>query len=224
MKRSKILLRGLQAFFLVYLSFFSNLWSQDEPLKHSSFNITSLSSKPLHQVASLGASTTGPLVEGSTGAIHKGCRHRFYCHSTGPTEGFLGPQALVEPISLKDQPGVFPAPLMGAAAVTFHFSCQDSDTCVTPIVVRPDGTVFPGLPLTSKHSSQTVVITSPAQTGIYTLFVLPHQKDSLDAHIIVDASISTQPNNNKTFQLKSFKPNDKDADLISAEFIYIPNS
>lgn len=168
-------------------------------------------------------STTGSLVEGSVGSIHKGCRHRFHCHSTSPTNGFLGPQEIVKSVSLKDQPGVFPAPLMGAANITFNFCCQDAQASVTPVVVRPDGTVFQGLPMTAHNSPQTLEVSSPAQTGIYTLFVLSHQKEAPSIHVKVDASISTQSHSNKSFEIKSFDLNDKDADLFSAEFVYVPS-
>lgn len=203
------------------LEFSSELSSQKETMQHSSLDQTELSQPSLFEVASLGAATTGSLVEGSIGSIHKGCRHRFYCHSTELT-GFLGPKTTTKPLALKDQPGVFPAPLIGAASVTFNFKCQDANAAVTPIVVRPDGTVFQGLSMTSLNSPQTLVISSPAQTGIYTLFVLANQKEALDTHVTVNASISTQPQNDMTFHLKSFEGGDKNAELISAEFVYAP--
>lgn len=205
MKQKRIFLRNIKTVFFASLSLSSSLWSQ-----------------PSYEIASLGAPTTGSLVEGCVGSIHKGCRHRFYCHSTGPNTGFLGPQGVAKPVSLKDQPGVFPAPLVGAASVTFHFNCQDTQASFIPIVIKPDGTVFQGLPMKAPNSPQTLVVASPAQTGIYTLFVLAHQKDSQGAHITVDASISTQPQNDKTVHLKAFEPSDKEAELISAEFIYTP--
>lgn len=195
-------------FFCLILS--SCLWAQKKE------------TPPWQEVASLGAPATGFLIEGGVGAIHKGCRHRFYCHSTGPTTGFLGPQTAAKPVSLKDQPGVFPAPLMGAATITFKFCCQDSHL-FTPVVVRPDGTVFKGLPMTSLNSPQILVISNPAQTGIYTLFILSHQKKAEDTLITVDAYINTQPDNAKTFHLKSFDAGAKESELISAEFVYIPS-
>jgi hypothetical protein len=219
--KQKILFRNIFLTCLVSFGLSSSLCSQE--IKQLSLKKQKLSNTSLYEVASLGAPTTGSLVEGSVGSVSKGCRHRFYCHSAGPTTGFLGPQEAATPISLKDQPGVFPAPLVGAASVTFQFHCQDPNASVVPVVIRPDGTIYQGLAMTSHNSPQTLVISSPAQTGIYTLFVLAQQKDSLGAHVYVDASISTQPQNSATFSLKSFEPDDKEAELISAEFVYNPS-
>ena len=124
-------------------------------------------SKPLYDVSVLGAPASGALLEGVMGAVHKGCRQRFYCHSAAPTQGFLGPTTFAEPISLKDQPGVFPAPLMGPAFLTFCFHCHLSNAPFTPVVIKPDGSVFYGQTMSSTNSPQTLVIASPAQTGIY---------------------------------------------------------
>lgn len=223
MKWQKVLFRNLKASFFYCSILSSCLWAQEGMIQSPPLRKPALTSTPWQEVAVLGAPTTGSLVEGSIGAIHKGCRHRFYCHSTGPTAGFLGPQTIAKPVSLKDQPGVFPAPLMGAATIAFNFCCQESHF-VTPIVVRPDGTVFKGLPMTSLNSPQTLVISSPAQTGIYTLFILPHEKHSIGTLITVEASINTQPENKQFFYLKSFESNDKDLDLISAEFVYTPSN
>lgn len=177
--------------------------------------------KPLHEVASLGAPTTGSLVEGSVGSLYVGRRHRFHCHSPGLTSGFLGPQETTKPLNLKDQPGVFPAPLAGEAFITFEFYCQDASPPVVPVIIRPDGTVYQGLVMSALNSPQILVVSSPAQTGIYTLFVLAHLNDSLSSYVTVNASINTQPQNNTTFHLKSFEPNEKKPELMSAEFIYI---
>lgn len=213
-------LYSLFTFLSFNLSFFS---LKLEAQSFSSFQEEhGFSAKPLHKVATIGAPTTGSLIEGKMGSLHKGCRHRFYCYSSAPQLGFLGPQETAKPLSIKDQPGVFPAPLMGPASLTFSFSNQHPTTALTPIIVRPDGTVFKGLPIIAGNSPQTLVVSSPAQTGIYTLFVLAHQKEAQDAQITVDAKISTQPHQDKTFFLKSFEPTEQDLDLISAEFIYTP--
>lgn len=201
------------------------LFSQGLELHSSSFSLqeqTPFTSQPVHEVASLGAPTTGALLEGVVGSMYKGCRHRFYCHSTGPKAGFLGPTATTKPLSLKDQPGVFPAPLMGAASLSFSFNCHSSQTALTPVVVRPDGTVLRGIPMTETSFPQTLVVSSPAQTGIYTLFVLAHQKEVSGSHVTVHAKINTQPQNDKTFPLKAFELKNEEAGLISAEFIYSP--
>lgn len=221
--KQKILFRHFFLTYLISLGLSSTLSSQEGMEQQISLKKQRFSSKPLYEVASLGAPTAGSLVEGSVGSIHKGCRHRFYCYSTIPPTGFLGPQEAAKPASLKDQPGVFPAPLVGAASVTFQFHCQDAKASITPVVIRPDGKLYQGLVMTSLNSPQTLVISSPAQMGIYTLFVLAQQKDSLGTHVTVDASISTQPQNNTTFFLKSFEPSDKEAELISAEFVYTPS-
>lgn len=224
MKRRRILIRNLKVSFLIGLSYSHSLWAQG-PMQHPSQKEPFLSSKPVHEVAALGASASGSLVEGSVGSSHKGSRHRFYCHSSASTSGFLGPQAIVKPLSLKDQPGVFPAPLMGPASLTFTFHCQDeSQDSLTPIVVRPDGTAFQGLPMNRSNSPQTLVISSPAQTGIYTLFVLAHQKEGGGNRVHINASINTQPQHSKTFHLKSLEFDDKEVELICAEFVYIPSA
>jgi hypothetical protein len=182
----------------------------------------SSSTTPLHEVATLGAPTTGAVIEGIVGSM-KGCRRRFYCHSAYQTLGFLGPHTTAKPLSIKNQPGIFPAPLMGPASLTFNFHCPHSTASLTPIVVRPDGTIFHGLSLTKLNSPQSLVISSPAQTGIYTLFVLANQKDSHGVQVTVDAAVSTQPQQNKIFFLKSFELDPENLDLISAEFIYTPH-
>jgi hypothetical protein len=226
MKRRMFSIKNLELHFLhaVLISF--SLFSQKIEAHSSSLIIEEghLSSKPLQEVAAIGAPVTGSLVEGMVGSIKKGCRHRFYCHSASPQQGFIGPQAIAKPLSIKDQPGVFPAPLMGPASLTFNFSCQNRDLFLTPIVVKPDGTIFQGLPMTMGNSPQTLVISSPAQTGIYTLFVLAHQKGTQGAEVTVDATISTQPQENQTFHLRPFDLNSQDASLISAEFVYTPQS
>lgn len=193
---------------------------QQEEKQQVSLKMQTFFSKPLHEVATLGAPTTGSLVEGSVGSIPKGCRHRFHCHSTGPSTTFLGPEEVARPITLKDQPGIFPAPMVGAASISFQFHCQDAKSSSIPVVIRPDGTVYQGLAMTKHNSPQTLVISSPAQTGIYTLFVLTHHQDSPSTIISVDASISTQPQNNVSLKLKPFEANEKETDLLSAEFIY----
>ena len=179
-------------------------------------------SKPIHEVATLGAATTGPMLEGVSGAINKGRRRHFDCFSANPKPGFLGPQTIAKHPRVKDQPGVFPAPLMGPASLTFAFSNQSKHHALTPVIVRPDGTAFHGLPLTPDDSSQTLVVSSPAQTGIYTLFVLGHQKYQSDAHAIVNVTTSTQTQQVNTFNLFPLDLSDNHYDQISAEFIYIP--
>lgn len=179
-------------------------------------------SKTVYDVSVLGAPSTGALVEGVLGSVQKGCRHRFYCHSTEPMQGFLGPQTTAEPLSFRDQPGVFPAPLMGPAALTFCFNCSQENSHFTPIIVRPDGTVFYGQAMSAANSPQTLVIASPAQTGIYNLFILTHQKEDQPAYAVVEASINTQPQERKTFHLKSLEAKEAHPELISAEFTYIP--
>lgn len=208
----------LNSFFLFAFLMTFRLFSLSSPIPHESLiNFTSTS--PL-EVGCIGASTTGSLVEGCIGFTRKGSRHRFYCHSNGPTAGFLGSQTNAKPLSLKDQPGVFPAPLVAYASISFNFHCQDSENSFTPVVVRPDGTIFQGLPMTHDNSPQTLVISSPAQTGIYTLFVLSNQKEVKKTLFLVDASISTQPQNDQTISLKSFGNSEEDVEMMSAEFVY----
>ena len=209
-----------------FLSIHFSLLSQGIEAQQSSFSLQEEqppSTQPLQEVATLGGPTAGSLIEGVVGSM-KGCRHRFYCHSAGPTLGFLGFQTTTKPLMIKNQPGIFPAPLMGPASLTFNFNYKNSSASLTPVVVRPDGRVFQGLPMTMTNSPQTLVISSPAQTGIYTVFVLAHQKDSQGGKVTVNAAISTQPQHDRTFLLKSFDLNHEDSDLMSAEFIYAPSS
>lgn len=181
-----------------------------------------LFSKSLYEVATLGAATTGSLLEGCVGSSRKNQGQKFYCN-TNQTTGFIGPQETMKSVGLHDQPGVFPAPVIGSASVTFQFHCHDANDLFLPVVVRPDGTIYQGLPMTALNSPQTLVISSPAQTGIYTLFVLALEEDSLGKQVIVDASISTKPHRKTSFNLKSFDHSSQDTELISAEFLYIPS-
>lgn len=208
--------------YLLCLGLSLSLWGHENEPSLSSIHSAS-SGKSLFEVASLGAPTTGPLIEGSIGCKHKGSRIRFYCVNNGTTEGFLGPQTIAKPISLKDQPGIFPAPLMGPSAVSFTFHCQNSQDSIIPVVIKPDGTVFNGMPMTSSNSPQSLLISAPAQTGIYTLFALPHRKDQSRSQIVVDASINTQPHNDEMLFLKTFDNLERKPEEISAEFIYIPS-
>ncbi len=77
--------------------------------------------------------------------------------------------------------------------------------------------------MTSNHSSQTLEIASPAQTGIYSLFILAAKRNLPVTYVTVDASISTQPRNNRSFRLKTFGKDEKEIESISAEFTYIPH-
>jgi hypothetical protein len=178
--------------------------------------------KPLqNEIEICGAPSTGPLVEGAVGSIHKGSRHRFFCHNTTASEGFIGFESTIEPLSLKTQPGVFPAPVMGLDSLTFRFHASQHSPLFTPLIIRPDGTVFYGQPMAEKNSPQTVVVAAPAQTGIYTLMIISNQYE-LAAHATVNATISTRPQEEITLSLKSFDPNELEetTDLICAEFIY----
>lgn len=198
-------------------------WTQQNP----PFNILQEDqgeySKPLHEVASIGAATTGPLLEGMAGATHKEHRHRFYCHSSGPKPGFLGPQSVAKPSLVKDQPGVFPAPLMGPASLTFIFACRDPNAAITPVIVRPDGTAFHGLPMTAQDSPQTLVVSAPAQRGIYTLFTLAHHDSKPNMETTVDVTTSTLPQQIKTFTIQPFISTDPHSEPFSAEFFYTPS-
>ncbi len=188
---------------------------------NSSFSLMSVE-KPLHEVASLGAATTGALVEGKVGSMRKSCRQRFYCQSSGPKPGFLGPEIVAKPSSIKDQPGIFPAPLMGLDSLTFTFTCQNQDATLTPVIIKPDGTAVYGQPM-RKQETQTVMISSPAQTGIYTLFALAHQTSPSLACLHVKVTTSTRPEQTKSFYLEPFTGFQKNSDHISDEFVYISN-
>ena len=72
------------------------------------------------------------------------------------------------------------------------------------------------------NSPQSLVITSPAHTGLYTLFILAHPNEKETASVTVEAAISTQPQQNKMIALKTFDPKAGEPELISAEFLYIP--
>lgn len=178
--------------------------------------------EPLYEVNAIGAPTTGVLVEGAAGAACKGVHHRFSCHTEGPKPGFLGPLAVAKPTSIRCQPGIFPAPIAGPASLTFTFTCLNNKNPMTPIVMRPDGTALKGFPMTLEDFPQTIVVSYPAQTGIYTLFILPHGIENQNVHAIVEVSKSTKPHRVNTYALKAFGRTNKDEDKISAEFIYSP--
>jgi len=180
--------------------------------------------KTVCEIAICGAPPTGPLIEGVAGSIHKGSRHRFHCYPTTPARGFIGSQTTMEPLNMKNQPGVFPAPLMGQESISFHFYAPQPNSSFTPVIIRPDGTIFYGQPMDKKTSPQTLVVTSPAQTGVYTLMIVNDQDTENVARATVKASISTDPQDESTFLLKSFTPSEPEEsiELISAEFIYTP--
>lgn len=180
------------------------------------FSIFQVSATPLYNVSVIGAPTTGPLIDGVVGSIQKGSRHRFYSHSSS-SQGFLGAKSNAEPLSIKDQPGVFPAPIMGPAAISFCFKCTQDNSSFVPVIIRPDGTVIHGQEMSESNSHQTLIIASPAQTGIYTLFILPNNQESTEA--LIEASISSLPQEKKSFYLHSFNAQTEN-ELISAEFIY----
>lgn len=191
-----------------------------------------------YEIATIGAPITGPLLEGSVGAKCGRLRNRFYSQNEGPTIGFVGQQTFKTPLVLKDQPGIFPAPLMGPASLNFVFSMTEEKGVysevkqnVIPVLVKPDGTICKGSPLTAEDSPQTIMIPSPAQTGMYTLFVLPNlpnqenAQEGLKEHlshakIHVTGMISTRPGENRNLELTAFSLEEKNLEGISAEFVY----
>lgn len=214
----------LSATLCLGLFLFALLGGQEEAKEDEAFRLSHFFSRPPQEVATLGAPTSGSLVEGAIGSIRKGSRHRFFCHSSRPDPGFLGVQESSNRLILKDQPGVFPAPILGAASITFEFHSQESTGSIVPVIVRPDGTIYQGLPMNRSNSPQTLVVSSPAQTGIYTLLTLSHSSDALKAPISVKASISTQPERSRTLLLRPLEKENPQPELISAEFIYTHSS
>lgn len=189
--------------------------------EHKSEQSNPLVSTSVHEVASLGGATTGSLLEGVVGAVQKGCRHRFYCHSTLSDEAFVGLKTDVNKIvAIKDQPGVFPAPLAGPSSLTFTFKHEFGKSKLTPVIVRPDGTIFQGLPMNSFDSPQKIVISAPAQTGIYTLFVLSNEKDDINGEMMIQTTISNQPQKERSLRLRPFNPKSEHVEQTSAEFFY----
>lgn len=199
----------------IFLFFSAPAWSQE-------YSKPSAPPRPLHEVGSLGAATTGALVDGVAGATRKGCRYRFTCHTEGPKPGFLGPITVAKPTSLRCQPGIFPAPLTGPDSITFTFTCQSNDNLLTPVVVRPDGTTLQGFPMSTDDFPQSIVLASPAQTGIYTLFVLPHEQDNgvHQVYATVDVKTSTHSQQDTTLILKPFESTEENSEWVSGEFIY----
>ncbi len=173
------------------------------------------------QVASCGAPTTGWLIEGRVGSFRREGRRRFYCYSANHQEGFLGPQAAAKPVSLRDQPGVFPAPIVGPASLMFSFREVNPDGTLIPVIVKPDGTILRGQPITTSNSPQILVVSAPAQTGIYNLFILAQRQQAGEAEVFVEASVSTQPTQMQMLMLKPFDANSLDPTCVNAEFLYI---
>lgn len=221
-------INNLRAFsLLISLSFLPSITFASATLKENDVpppSITTPSSaRPIQQISSIGSSTAGALVEGVVGSSQRKSPYRYYTQSPGPTSGFLGPQDEIKPTCFRDQPGVSPAPLVGEASITFQFHCTEPGSCVIPAVVRPDGTIYQGLSMTPKTSPQTVVISAPAQTGIYTLFVIADEKTVPNSHATVQTSISTDPKNRTTLNLQTFDTSaDLPQELTSAEFVYAP--
>lgn len=106
-------------------------------------------------VVSIGAPLSGPCIEGAVGAIQKGVRQKFCCQTGGNVPGFLGPRLFSS--FVKEQPGVFPAPLRTETSLSFHW-----DKEATVWVVLPDGTSL-------QVEGSELSIPFPTQSGIYFL-------------------------------------------------------
>lgn len=181
-------------------------------------------------VAACGGALTGTLVEGRVGSTPRERRRRFYCYSATAPEGFLGPHSVAKRISLRDQPGVFPAPIVGQAALSFTFYCRPSSApsvpgCaagggLTPVVVRPDGTVLKGGPMAPSDCPQTILIPAPAQAGIYDVFALTGDSAWQEVEIEVAAAVSTHPHHQQMLKLKPYGSGCTPL-LSNAEFLYL---
>ena len=196
---------------IIYLFFFS-------------FFAAGLGAAEDYEVSVLGAPTSGIAIQGAVGAIHKGNDLRFPCYSPGPTPGLVGPQIFSKLSGFKDQPGVFPAPLIGFDSLHFVFTSKEGNRDIIPVIIKPDGTIFKGSPMNCNHGPQMLVIPYPAQTGIYTIFALNQksvEKNDLIAGLVeVNVNTSTRTKKGKHFLLKPFSSNTKNAEFISAEYIY----
>ncbi len=206
--------------FCLYMFFPLSLLAYDINRDETSSFLT----QTTHQAASIGAPVTGSLIEGCIGSFKKSESH-YITHYDHTKNGFLGSsQGEKHAITVKDQPGVFPAALVGDSSIGFQFHIEDENEEIIPVIVRPDGTVYQGLAMHKDHSPQVLEIASPAQRGIYTLFVLGNGK-ALAKNIIVEVAVKNQPKHNTSLQLQPFNPeNDQNHDLISAEFVYSPSS
>ncbi|MDP1880855.1 MAG: hypothetical protein Q8K60_07940 [Parachlamydiaceae bacterium] len=181
----------------------------------------------VYDIAVFGSPTSGPLIEGAIGAIQKGYRHRFYCHSSGPNPGFIGAQTSTKLSSIKEQPGVFPAPLMGSDSLQFTFALTASHDPVIPVIVKPDGTILKGYPMTYEHAPQVLSIPYPAQTGIYNFFVLnqninfeKNSSPSENPWINVNVITNHQSRKSQNFSIKTFNAQVESPEFICAEYIY----
>lgn len=180
----------------------------------------------IYDIAVFGSPTSGPLVEGAIGAIQKGYRHRFYCHSPGPSPGFIGAQTSTKVSSIKEQPGVFPAPLMGSDSLQFTFALSGSNDPVIPVIVKPDGTILKGYSMTHEQPPQVLSIPYPAQTGVYNFFVLNQnincEKNSAAENSWVNVNVITnhQSRKGQNFSIKAFNANVESPEFICAEYIY----
>lgn len=185
-------------------------------------NEVSTISKPFYEIASLGAPTTRPIIKETVGAINKRSEKQIQPGTNGGYEGFSGLSS-TSIASLYQEAGLSPNHPNEPADIAFTFSCRDIKEPFTPIIVRPDGTILRGLPMTQEHSPQTLEISTPAQTGIYTLFVLAHEQHSPDSLVTINTKVSSDPLQNKAFQLGFFDPKNKtDSKIVSAEFLYTP--
>lgn len=184
----------------------------------------SLSTRPIQHVTAIGAPTVGGLIEGIAGAPYRAPHHRYCCRSDGPKPGFIGPDVAGKPTCVRDQPGVFPAPIMGPDSLSFTFRSQDSHLSqVTPVVVRPDGIAIVGRPMQSGDASQTLEVPFPAQMGIYTLFILPHENANQPVSASVEVQSSVVEKRPRIIPLQSFVSGGGDLDLICGEYIYLRN-
>jgi hypothetical protein len=164
------------------------------------------------KVSSIGAPTAGALIEGMVGSRDKSSQPCFSYQSVKP--GFVGPEIVSKPIKIRDQPGIFPAPALGPASISFAFYYSDSSP-LYPVIVQPDGSVINGEKI---DFSSHIVIPSPAQLGIYSLFILASEPCNSQP-VIVKIFTSTRPSEVQTIHIKPITQ-DSPLDLMSAEFIY----
>lgn len=174
------------------------------------------------EIASLGAVMSEAILEGGSGAIQRSPQYRFRTRSIGPTPGIIGQHPKFTRATLREQPGVFPGPLLGFDALEFTFTCLGPiDQNLVPIIFKPDGSIIKGKILCSKDPKQTVTVPYPAQTGIYTLFISNNSlKNAISESIRVEVAVHKKVKGGKNTYSRPFDLSTQSLDESTIELVY----
>lgn len=188
-------------------------------VSHFFINVCSSNEIREAEVRVIGAPLSSSSIEGVLGASNVP-RAQFYSYSSDPVPGFLGPQHLARAPLIREQPGVFPALKLGSDSLTFSFSYEGNNLPLTPVVIKPDGTIYKGFAMSLSSATQTIEIPYPAQIGLYTLFLLDPSGSDNEASLHVTAATSSQPHRVKQLLLKPLSLNKEQTKKTSSELIY----